>query len=74
MSRSLAISNTTEQFDNGAFFNLLERSVALPTESQATDSQPELYRYLNDFITPTSRRWASASISMTTRWQSVGPS
>ncbi len=52
MSRSLAISNTTEQFDNGAFFNLLERSVALPTESQATDSQPELYRYLNDFITP----------------------
>lgn len=52
MSRSLAISNTTAQFDNGAFFNLLERSVALHTESQATDSQPELYRYLHEFITP----------------------
>ncbi|SDB67368.1 M20 family metallopeptidase [Pseudomonas sp. NFACC13-1] len=52
MSRSLAISNTTEQFDNGAFFSLLERSVALHTESQATDSRPELYRYLHDFITP----------------------
>ena len=52
MSRSLAISNTTAQFDNGEFFNLLQRSVALHTESQAADSQPELYRYLNEFITP----------------------
>jgi len=32
MSRSLAISNTTAQFDNGEFFNLLQRSVALHTE------------------------------------------
>lgn len=52
MSRSQAISNTTEQFDNGAFLSLLARSVALHTESQIPDQLPELYRYLNEFITP----------------------
>lgn len=51
-SRSHAIENVTEQFDNGAFFALLGRSVAYPTQSQEAESLPELYRYLHEFITP----------------------
>ncbi|WP_162863585.1 M20/M25/M40 family metallo-hydrolase, partial [Pseudomonas viridiflava] len=51
-SRSHAIDNVTEQFDNGAFFALLGESVAYPTQSQEPESLSELYRYLTDFITP----------------------
>ncbi|RMS85191.1 Peptidase, M20/M25/M40 family [Pseudomonas savastanoi] len=51
-SRSHAIENVTEQFDNGAFFALLGESVAYPTQSQEAESLPELYRYLHEFITP----------------------
>ncbi|RMS58096.1 Peptidase, M20/M25/M40 family [Pseudomonas syringae pv. aceris] len=51
-SRSHAIENVTEQFDNGAFFALLGKSVAYPTQSQEAESLPELYRYLHEFITP----------------------
>ncbi|MCK0545412.1 M20 family metallopeptidase [Pseudomonas syringae pv. aptata] len=50
-SRSHAIENVTEQFDNGTFFALLGRSVAYPTQSQEAESLPELYRYLHEFIT-----------------------
>ncbi len=51
-SRSNAIENVCEQFDNGAFFALLQSSVAYPTQSQEAASLPELYRYLKEFITP----------------------
>ncbi|WP_311968316.1 M20 family metallopeptidase [Pseudomonas baltica] len=52
MSRALAIDYASEHFDNGDFLALLQRSVAHPTESQEPEQLPELYRYLESFITP----------------------
>jgi acetylornithine deacetylase/succinyl-diaminopimelate desuccinylase-like protein len=52
MSRALAIDYASEQFDNGDFLALLQRSVAHPTESQEPEQLHELYRYLESFITP----------------------
>ncbi|WDY56917.1 M20 family metallopeptidase [Pseudomonas sp. PSKL.D1] len=52
MSRSLAISNAAACYDNGTFLKRLKRSVALRTESEAETNLPELYRYLEHFLTP----------------------
>ncbi len=52
MSRSDAISNIESYFDDGAFRADLARRVAIHTESPIPERRPELYRYLNDEMTP----------------------
>ncbi|MCP1419086.1 acetylornithine deacetylase/succinyl-diaminopimelate desuccinylase-like protein [Pseudomonas laurylsulfativorans] len=52
MSRSLAIDHVTRHYDRGDFLALLQRSVAMPTESQEPARLPELQSYLQDFIEP----------------------
>jgi acetylornithine deacetylase/succinyl-diaminopimelate desuccinylase-like protein len=52
LSRSLAIDHVTRHYDRGDFLALLQRSVAMPTESQEPARLPELQSYLQDFIEP----------------------
>ncbi len=51
-SREGAIERATKHFDDGAFIDDLTRWVAIPTQSQLLDHQPELYRYLREEIGP----------------------
>src|SRR5207244_22792 len=46
MTRKAAIAAAEKYFDSGAFLADLGRRVAIPTESQNPDRQPELERYL----------------------------
>src|SRR2546425_9616113 len=46
MTRSAAIAAAEKYFDSGAFLADLGRRVAIPTESQNPERQPELERYL----------------------------
>ncbi|HEY3075854.1 MAG TPA: M20 family metallopeptidase [Burkholderiales bacterium] len=46
MTRSAAIAAAEKYFDSGAFLADLGRRVAIPTESQNPDRQPELVAYL----------------------------
>src|SRR5438552_5246775 len=46
MTRSAAIAAAEKYFDSGAFLADLGRRVAIPTESQNPDRQPDLERYL----------------------------
>jgi len=56
MSRELAISHAERYFDDGGFFADLARRVAIPTESQNPERQPELGRYLVDEMQPSFER------------------
>src|SRR2546425_5953607 len=47
MTRSAAIAAAEKYFDSGAFLADLGRRVAIPTESQNPERQPELERYLD---------------------------
>jgi acetylornithine deacetylase/succinyl-diaminopimelate desuccinylase-like protein len=47
-SRDGAIARARETFDTGAFLADVARRVAIRTESQILERQPELYRYLTD--------------------------
>src|SRR3954470_2062603 len=52
MSREQAISHAERYFDDGGFFTDLARRVAIPTESQNAERQPELGRYLTEEMQP----------------------
>jgi acetylornithine deacetylase/succinyl-diaminopimelate desuccinylase-like protein len=56
MSRELAISHAERYFDDGGFFADLARRVAIPTESQNPERQPELGRYLTGEMQPSFER------------------
>jgi acetylornithine deacetylase/succinyl-diaminopimelate desuccinylase-like protein len=56
MSRELAISHAERYFDDGGFFTDLARRVAIPTESQNPERQPELGRYLTEEMQPSFER------------------
>lgn len=51
-SRDQAIKIAEQYFDDDSFVNDLTQLVAVETESQNPDKRAELYRYLNDHITP----------------------
>ena len=51
-SRDTAITAIEEYFDNGTFREDLARRVAIRTESPEPDKRPELYRYLEEELTP----------------------
>ncbi len=52
MTRETAIEKALEFFDDGDYVAELSRRVAFRTESQKPEQQPELYRYLEEEITP----------------------
>ena len=52
MTRSQALQHAAAVFDDGAFFDLLARRVAVPTESQNPDRAADLTRYLTAEIIP----------------------
>ncbi len=52
MTRSAAIARSDAHFDSGDFFDDLRRRVAIPTESQEPSRRPDLWRYLDEEITP----------------------
>ncbi|MEP3331503.1 M20 family metallopeptidase [Sedimentitalea sp.] len=52
MSRDSAIDRVSDYFDTGKFQSELAELVAYPTESQKSDSGPELYRYLQEAMQP----------------------
>ena len=55
MTRTDAIASVSEHFDSGHFLADLTRRVAIKSNSQDVDFRPELYRYLEQEITPTLR-------------------
>ena len=52
MTRAAAISAATGTLDDGSLLALLARRVAVPTASQDADSEPHLWRYLEQEIAP----------------------
>ena len=56
MSREAAIAASESYFDDDRFFEDLSRRVAIATESQIPEQQPELYRYLEQEMTPSFER------------------
>ena len=52
MTRGSAIQNALACFDDGEYLEILSRRVAIPTESQNPERQPELRRYLSEEIGP----------------------
>ena len=52
MSRDAAIAATEAYFDDGRFVADLTRRIAIPTESQKSDSRPAMDRYLADEMIP----------------------
>jgi acetylornithine deacetylase/succinyl-diaminopimelate desuccinylase-like protein len=52
MTRETAIAEAERYFDEGGYWDDLGRRVAIPTESQNPDRRPELYRYLQEEMTP----------------------
>ncbi|PPR58927.1 MAG: hypothetical protein CFH10_01950 [Alphaproteobacteria bacterium MarineAlpha4_Bin2] len=52
MSREKAIATALEFFDDGSYVEELSKRVAIRTESQKPEGQPELYRYLKQEIAP----------------------
>jgi acetylornithine deacetylase/succinyl-diaminopimelate desuccinylase-like protein len=52
MTRAAAIAAAHAHFDSGAFRADLARRIAIPTESQNEEREPELARYLDDEIAP----------------------
>ena len=55
-SKDGAVARARENFDSGAFLADLGRRVAIRTESQIPERQPELYAYLTDEIGPSFER------------------
>ncbi|MEX2642374.1 MAG: M20/M25/M40 family metallo-hydrolase [Acetobacterales bacterium] len=51
-TRDGALERAREHFDSGAFLEALARRIAIPTESQIPERQPELYRYLEEEMKP----------------------
>ena len=51
-TRDQAIDTIETWFDEGGFFEELARRVAIPTESPNPDRRADLYRYLDDELTP----------------------
>jgi len=66
-SRSHAIENVTEQFDNGAFFALLGKSVAYPTRARRPKACPSCIVIFMSSSPRMSSVWVSALPCMTTR-------
>jgi acetylornithine deacetylase/succinyl-diaminopimelate desuccinylase-like protein len=56
MSRDRAITHAEQYFDGGGFFADLARRVAIPTESQNPERQPDLRRYLTQELQPSFER------------------
>lgn len=52
MSREAAVAATESYIGDGRFFDELAARVAVRTESQKSESLPELHRYLDDFMRP----------------------
>ena len=52
MTRKKTIEKALAFFDDGGYVEELSRRVAIRTESQKPEQRPELYRYLEDEITP----------------------
>jgi acetylornithine deacetylase/succinyl-diaminopimelate desuccinylase-like protein len=52
VTRTEAIGRSQAYFDDGSFQRELAERVAVKTESPEPARRPELYRYLNDFLTP----------------------
>lgn len=52
MSKEQAVKRAEAYFDQGRFFDILERRVALPTESQNPERIDEIRGYLTDEIQP----------------------
>ena len=52
MSRALAIANTLDHFDSGAFLQTLSRRVAFRTESQEAGRLDVLHAYLDEEMIP----------------------
>ena len=52
MSRDAALARAAQFFDDGEFFDLLARRVAVPSTSQEPDKRPALYAYLQEEIQP----------------------
>ena len=52
MSRDAALARAAQFFDDGEFFDLLARRVAVPSTSQEPDKRPALYAYLQEEIRP----------------------
>ncbi|WP_024902292.1 M20 family metallopeptidase [Robbsia andropogonis] len=55
MSRQTAIDLARTHYDSGAFLDILQRRVAMPTESQRPDAAPHLVAYLRDEMGATLR-------------------
>lgn len=51
-TRQSAIARIEAEYDGGAFMDMLAERVAIPTESQEPERLPDLYRYLEDNISP----------------------
>ena len=51
-TRDGAIARIEAEYDSGNFIEVLAERVAIQTESQELCQLPELYRYLNDNISP----------------------
>ena len=52
MSRAAACERSRQYFADGRFLSELTERVRVRTESPDADRRPELYRYLNDVLTP----------------------
>ena len=52
MTRETTIEKALAFFDDGEYIEELSRRVAIRTESQKPEQRPELYRYLEEEITP----------------------
>jgi acetylornithine deacetylase/succinyl-diaminopimelate desuccinylase-like protein len=52
VTRTEAIDRSQAYFDDGSFQRELAERVAVRTESPEPSRRPELYRYLNEFLTP----------------------
>ena len=51
-TREKVIERALADYDDGHYMEELRRRVAIPTESQNPERQPDLYRYLNEEIGP----------------------
>ena len=52
MSREDVVAAANAYFDDGYFLDDLTRRIAIPSESQKTDSRAALDQYLNDEMVP----------------------
>lgn len=62
MSRERAIASVFDEFDSGRFAAVMDRRIAIPTESQNPDRAADLKRYLDEEMIP-----AFTAMGFTTR-------